>query len=123
MRRYLVLIPVLLSVLVISGCTQQPTTLSWCVAGETWSGDPGNSSEVIGAATYRGQTRCNVTLLIDPSEEVTINMYILDEEGNDVWITMTHPTIGTKAAHIVNEQCTEGDCAYFVGTATIAPSQ
>lgn len=117
MRRYLVLIPALLLVLVISGCTQQ-TALSWCVAGEIWSRDPGNSSEIIGVTTYKGQTRCHITLLIYPSEEVTINIYTLDEEGNDTWATLTHPTIGTKTAHIVNEECAEGDCAYFVATVT-----
>ena len=123
MRRYLVLIPVLLSVLVISGCTQQPTALSWCVAGETWSADRSNSTEIIGVTTYKGQTRCHITPLIDPSEEVTMNMYVLGEEGNDTWMTRTHPTIGTKTAHIVNEQCTEGDCAYFVASITSSQSQ
>ena len=75
---------------------------------------------VTGVTTYKGQIRCHISQTTSLDEgNVVMNFYILDEEGNDLWLDMTHPNVrevagkDTVAAHMVNMECTEGDCEYF----------
>jgi hypothetical protein len=120
--KYIAVLFLLIVVTVVSGCTQELTTpeaLSWCVAGEIWSIDPNNSSEIVGTTMYELRTRCHITNTltnIESGDELVMNFYVLDEEGNDVWIAAMLPEMGAKRAHIVNNQCIAGDCGYFMGS-------
>jgi len=93
-------------IVIVSGCTQSspPEGFEWCVVGESWSvGVSQIQGEIVEVTTYQGEWRCHISVA---TGAVTLDMYILDEQGNDIWFVAIEPQLGTITFHIVNGQCT-----------------
>ena len=132
MKTVLALAPVLVLILVVSGCTQQGEAcgdgfcaadentsscpsdcMAWCAPGEVWpleklpANIPVGEARILGPMPYEGDMRCHVehSLASDPFGLSKNDLYYLDEEGDDVWYSL-----GNWVYHVVNGECVGGDC-------------
>lgn len=109
---------VLVLVLAVSGCTAPAdsngaNTMEWCVPGEEWPLEklpinmPLGSAHIVGPVDYNGEARCYVehSLAGDPLGLSKNYLYYLDEEGNDVWYSLSEWEF-----HVVDGSCVGGDC-------------